>query len=399
MQLLEKIFDKYIYVVDDSEVIRTVIANCLKEKGFTQLITCENGKDALTKIEKFQKVDMVITDFDMPEMNGEALVNALREKFGDEVLIIVLSAQGSKQKIVEMMRKADDYIIKDEIDLIKSDIFFAIEKCFMNYQLRKENERLLAELKERDKRMKMELETAQSLLAEFKELKNVQSSVFKIAYYNKMSNIIGGDFFTLRRIDKDRIGVLLGDISGHGIPAALLMLVFRNAVIESIENNPSPDKAMADLNTKLSSIFPETKYATVSYLVLDETKHSVLYTNEFQNPIVLLKSSGELLELDNGKYKLIGIYTKELLGEEPEFSVDEFVLEKGDKLFLFTDGIIEATSPESGEQYGIERIEEVMKKNYKQNMPTILKMVLQDFYNYTKQMVSDDVTIFGIELF
>ncbi len=146
MKELEKYFDKIIYVVDDSPVIRTLISNCLIEAGFKNVIMCENGKDAITKIEQ-NKVDMVITDYDMPEMNGEELVDALRQKYGNDIIIIVLSAQTSKQKIVEMMRKADDYIIKDEIDLIKSDIFFVIKKCFENYDLKKENEKLLAELK------------------------------------------------------------------------------------------------------------------------------------------------------------------------------------------------------------------------------------------------------------
>ncbi|MCX7820685.1 MAG: fused response regulator/phosphatase [Brevinematales bacterium] len=402
MKELEKFYDKMIYVVDDSPVIRTLITNCLIEEGFKNVIMCENGKDAIEKIKQNKTIDMVITDYDMPEMNGEELVDNLRNSYGNDVIIIVLSAQTSKQKIVEMMRKADDYIIKDEIDLIKSDIFFVIRKCFENYEIRKENEKLLAELKERDKRIKIELETARVLLSEFKEITDVKSSVFRLSYYNKMSNMIGGDFFTIRRLTDNKIGVLMGDISGHGIPAALLMLVFKNAVLEAMENNKNENfptcSTMKEINSKLSRLFPESKYATISYLILDENEKSVTYTNEFQNPILLIKDDGEITEIDNGKYKLIGIYTEEMLGKTIEFNCDRFIMNNGERLILFTDGIIEARNPETDEEYGIERVKNLIKKHHKQQLTNLLKIILQDFYNFTKQKVSDDVTIFGLEL-
>lgn len=401
MKELERYFNKIIYVVDDSPVIRTLISNCLIEEGFKNVIMCENGKDAITKIEQ-NKVDMVITDFDMPEMNGEELVDFLRQKYGNDIIIIVLSAQTSKQKIVEMMRKADDYIIKDEIDLIKSDIFFVIKKCFENYELRKENEKLLAELKERDKRIKIELETAKTLLSEFKEIENIKSSVFKLTYFNKMSNTIGGDYFTIRRLTENKIGILMGDISGHGIPAALLMLVFKNAVIEAMEKNKNKDKptcaTMGEINLKLSTLFPDSKYATISYLILDENEKSITYTNEFQNPILYIQKNGEVKEIDNGNYKLIGIYTEEMLGKKIEFNCDKLKINSGEKIILFTDGIIEARNPENEEEYGIERIKNILQKNYTSSITDLIKIVLQDFYNYTKQKVEDDITIFGLEL-
>lgn len=401
MKELEKYFDKIIYVVDDSPVIRTLISNCLIEAGFKNVIMCENGKDAITKIEQ-NKVDMVITDYDMPEMNGEELVDALRQKYGNDIIIIVLSAQTSKQKIVEMMRKADDYIIKDEIDLIKSDIFFVIKKCFENYDLKKENEKLLAELKERDKRIKIELETAKTLLAEFKEIENIKSSVFKLTYFNKMSNTIGGDYFTIRRLTENKIGVLMGDISGHGIPAALLMLVFKNAVIEAMEDNKNKDKptcaTMSEINSKLTTLFPDSKYATISYLILDENEKSITYTNEFQNPILYIQQNGEIKEIDNGNYKLIGIYTEEMLGKKIEFKCDKLKINSGEKIILFTDGIIEARRPETDEEYGIDRVKNILQKNYKEPITNLIKLILQDFYSFTKQKVEDDITIFGLEL-
>ncbi|MEJ5285439.1 MAG: fused response regulator/phosphatase [Brevinematales bacterium] len=401
MKELEKYHNKIIYVVDDSPVIRTLISNCLIEEGFKNVIMCENGKDAITKIEQ-NKVDMVITDYDMPEMNGEELVDSLRQKYGNDIIIIVLSAQTSKQKIVEMMRKADDYIIKDEIDLIKSDIFFVIKKCFENYDLKKENEKLLSELKERDKRIKIELETAKTLLSEFKEIENIKSSIFKLTYFNKMSNTIGGDYFTIKRLTENKIGVLMGDISGHGIPAALLMLVFKNAVIEAMEDNKNKDKptcsTMNEINSKLSTLFPDSKYATISYLILDEYEKSITYTNEFQNPILYIQKNGEIKEIDNGNYKLIGIYTEEMLGKKIEFRCDKLKIDSGEKIILFTDGIIEARNPEKDEEYGIDRVKNILQKNYKEPITNLIKLILQDFYSFTKQKVADDITIFGLEL-
>ncbi|MCX7882201.1 MAG: fused response regulator/phosphatase [Brevinematales bacterium] len=391
--------EKRILVVDDSPVIRTLIQKCLTEEGYKYVDTAENGRDALEKCQK-DPYDLVLTDFDMPEMNGEELVTALRNRYNNEIIIVVLSAQASKQKIVEMMRKADDYIIKDDIEIIKADIFFVIEKCFDTHETRKENERLLAELMERDKHMKIELETARALLGEFKELHKVTSKTFQLAFYNSMSNTIGGDFFTAQRLDNSHIGVLIGDISGHGIPAALLMLVFKNAALEAIQQGFKAEKPTATtmkiLNTKLNVLFPETKYATISYLILNEEDRTVCYTNEFQNPI-LYSHDGVIEELDNGKLKLIGIYNEDIMPAETfQFHQDCFSLKPGEKIFLFTDGIIEARNPDTGEEFGLERLKSLLTTYASLSLSETMKQTLKIFYAFTKQQVTDDITFLGI---
>ncbi|MFN3659696.1 MAG: SpoIIE family protein phosphatase [Brevinematales bacterium] len=391
--------DKNILVVDDSPVIRTLIKKCLTDEGYTNVDIAENGKDALEKCDQ-KTYDLILTDFDMPEMNGEELVNALRNRYQDNIVIVVLSAQASKQKIVEMMRKADDYIIKDDIEIIKADIFFVIQKCFENHEIKKENQRLLAELIERDKHMQLELETARALLGEFKDLHKVSSKIFQLAFYNTMSNTIGGDFFTAKRLDNSHIGVLIGDIAGHGIPAALLMLVFKNAALEAIEEGFKHQKPTATtlklLNDKLNTLFPDTKYATISYLLLNEETMSVDYTNEFQNPI-LYYHDNTIEELDNGKIKLIGIYNEEIMPKELfDFKQDSLMLKPGEKIFLFTDGIIEARNPDTDEEFGLERLKQTILQYASLPLSETMKQTLKTFYIFTKQQVFDDITFLGI---
>jgi len=394
-------YDRNILVVDDSPVIRTLIQKVLQEGGYTNVDTAENGKDALEKTHQ-KNYDLILTDFDMPEMNGEALVDALRQQYQQDIIIIVLSAQASKQKIVEMMRKADDYIIKDDMELIKADIFFVLQKCFENHEIRKQNERLLAELIERDKHMQIELETARALLAEFKNLHRVTSKTFRMCFYNVMSNTIGGDFFTAQRLSDHHIGVLLGDISGHGIPAALLMLVFKNASLEAInegfqQENPTA-ATMKILNKKLTKLFPEAKYATISYFILNEENQTIMYTNEFQNPI-LYYHNGKLDEIDNGILKLIGIYDEETLPPEAfQFKTDILPLSKGERIFLFTDGIIEGKNPDTGEEFGLERLKSFLLQYSDLLLSQTIKETLKHFYHFTKNKGEDDITFLGIEL-
>jgi len=391
--------DRSILVVDDSPVIRTLIQKCLREEGYQNVDTAENGRAALEKCDQTH-YDLILTDFDMPEMNGEELVNALRNRYGEDIIIVVLSAQASKQKIVEMMRKADDYIIKDDIEIIKADIFFVIQKCFENYETKKENERLLVELMEKDKHMQIELETARALLGEFKELHKVTSKVFQLAFYNSMSNTIGGDFFTAQRLDEYHIGTLIGDIAGHGIPAALLMLVFKNAALEAIHEGFLSDtptsSTMKILNKKLIKLFPDTKYATISYLLLDERNSTITYTNEFQNPILYYHNNA-IEELDNGKIKLIGIYDEDIMGPEAfDFQADTLTLSPGEKIFLFTDGIIEAKNPDTGEEFGLERLKTLLSQYGSLPLSECIKTVLKNFYTFTRQQVTDDITFLGI---
>ncbi len=394
-------FQKQILVVDDSPVIRTLIANFLKESGYQYVDMAENGRVALECFEK-KRYDLVLTDFDMPEMNGEALVDALRQKYQDNLLIVVLSAQASKQKIVEMMRKADDYIIKDDMEIIKADILFVLQKCFETFEIAKENERLLRELQEKDHKMQIELETARDLLLEFKEIQKVSSNRFQMCFYNVMSNTIGGDFFTAVRLSPSRIGLLLGDISGHGIPAALLMLSFKDIAVASIRNGfSSPDptvETMRLLNQRLLRTFPESKYATISYLILDEEEGKVIYTNEFQNPILYQKQDGSIEELDNGHVKLIGMYTDDILEEFEDFEAGVLPLEANERIFLFTDGITEGKNPKTGEEFGLDGLKRAIQKYAGLPINEQMKSVLKEFYTFIHNETQDDITFLGVSL-
>ena len=104
---------KTILFVEDSPTMRRIIANCLRQAGFDEIIEAENGVDALEKLEG-KKVDLVVTDLNMPEMNGAELVKTLREMpTYAEVPIIMITTRGMKDDVMTAMKLGvNGYIVK-----------------------------------------------------------------------------------------------------------------------------------------------------------------------------------------------------------------------------------------------------------------------------------------------
>ncbi len=382
-------FSKKILLVDDSTTIRQGLSFLLKKEGYNDVDTAVNGLDAKSKLLE-KKYDLVITDFDMPEMNGGQLLKYIKSEFPG-ILVIMLSAQADIRVIVDLMQIAENYFIKDDINKTRESLFYIIEQTFEKDRLIKENKRLFLELKEKEQKTSMELQIAQKLIEEVLPKKIHKPKKFKIKIFNRPSAVIGGDFYYSRQLDKDNTVFLIADICGHGIPAALFLFSLKTAIDEATNLEDTTDGILKELNSILYNSFPGRIYATVSCLIINDFDNSITFSNAFQNPILYLKNDGTLKELTDENIRYIGAF------DEAEFFYKtKMQIKSGERLYLYTDGITEAKN-KSGQMLGISGVKKIIKKMGTIPLEDSVSLLYKTAQKFSKEIIDDDITIIGIE--
>jgi sigma-B regulation protein RsbU (phosphoserine phosphatase) len=203
---------------------------------------------------------------------------------------------------------------------------------------------------------------------------------------------LGGDFLDIFKIDDSRIGLYIADVSGHGVPASLLTVFLRSTLDKK---QPSPAKALEALYHEFNqSKLDEELYITIFYAIVDLDHKTMVYSNAGLNCIPLVYNSNRFDLL-----RLPGIPISNWT-DRPEYVNGTATLQSGDKLFLYSDGILEMKNKD-GEQYGEERLLEIMMNDRlkpKQLLLNIKKSAFQFAGIRSSRQLQDDVTMALLEI-
>ncbi len=195
---------------------------------------------------------------------------------------------------------------------------------------------------------------------------------------------IGGDFFDLYDLPDDAFGFAVADISGKGVPAALLAAALQGAFAAYATGAPSPAEAIIVGNAVLYGRF-EGRFATMFYGVVTPDGRFA-YCNAGHNPPLLLKANGEMTKLETGG-TVLGLFS------DNHYEEGRVALERGDLILLFSDGLPEANDP-AGNEFGDERIESLVKQNGTLAPPALLDRLLQEVTLFSAGAPArDDLTI------
>lgn len=203
----------------------------------------------------------------------------------------------------------------------------------------------------KQQRLQQDLLLAEQIQKSFlpRQLPSVEGIEFVTEYRPAYS--VGGDFYDLFWLDHERIGVFIGDVSGKGVSAALLMARISSDLRVAALAEPSPARAISRVNQAVLERKQHDIFVTGIYLSLDvKTRQLTLANAGHLPPFVRRKTRGELVRVEGGSGTAIGIF------DEAVYEQTTIQLEPGDTLVLCTDGILEATD-ELGEQFGFERLE------------------------------------------
>ena len=369
-------------VVDDDSFVSEMLAEILEGVGY-KVETAEHGREALHKLVEFPEICLVISDMNMPEMNGLELIEAIRSK-GSDVPIIILTGNSEISVAISALNKgANDYLMKDEN--IHETVGISVAKALEKQQLKLDNIQLMENLARKNKAMEKEQVLASKVQANILPIK-LQLAGFETGIYYRPSNQIGGDFFDALKTEK-RIHFLIGDISGHSTSSALVMAVC-NGMFRSLgQTMESPLEIVTAANRMLCQMLMDSgMFLTLAYMTLDLEKNVLSVVSAGHNPVYLLRGSDiETVES-----------TGPVLGWDPddEWEVLAFPFNPGTTLFLYTDGLVEVKNS-AGEEFENRLIERLA--SIKASPAELVTTLLTEVTDFCGGQFEDDLTIFAIK--
>jgi sigma-B regulation protein RsbU (phosphoserine phosphatase) len=203
------------------------------------------------------------------------------------------------------------------------------------------------------KRIESQLEVARKVQASLLPDKPPALPGYDVAAINLPTYEVGGDYYDYIEFPDQQLGVAIADVSGKGVPAALIMATFRAALRTQVRNDFSLSHVMSAVNFLLWESTADNQFVTAVYGVLDPATGRFTYTNCGHNSPLLLRLDGSIEELNRGGPAL-GVF------EHVQYEESIVTLTPGDALVLYTDGVVEAAN-EDGKEFGQRRFEHTLR--------------------------------------
>jgi phosphoserine phosphatase RsbU/P len=262
--------------------------------------------------------------------------------------------------------------------LLASQVAIIIEKVMLHEQMIEK------------KRLEGQLEVARQVQLELLPPKDPQLAGYDISAYNFPTEEVSGDYYDWVKIYDDQIGLVIADVSGKGVPAALLMAFLRASLRAATHIGYSPHISMAKVNYLLWESIERNQFVTAFYGILDVTNKTLTYTNGGHNPPILLKQNGDFSFMERGSVPL-GMF------RDTRYHDYYLTTEPGDVLVLYTDGVTEAQNLK-GEEYGRERLAQSARANHRLGARDLISALHNEVLEWTEgQGATDDVTFFVIK--
>jgi len=236
-------------------------------------------------------------------------------------------------------------------------------------------------------RTEYEMETARGIQQSFLPESPPIIEGFELAALNLPARQVGGDFYDFIPVSEGKWGIIIADVSGKGVPAALFMALSRTLVRANVADNPTASQAMQKANRLISQEAKMGMFVTLFYAVLDPKKRRLQYVNAGHNPpFVVKKSSGDVILL-----RASGI----AMGVIDDVSLEEkeIELDSNDIVVFYTDGITEAINS-AGEQFGEKRLVETINRNADLPVKDLVGRVKDEVFTFAQdQPQFDDFTL------
>lgn len=377
--------------VDDEQDLEILLTQYFRRKikrGEYEFSFAHNGVEALQMILHDQPhYDIILSDINMPEMDGLTLLTKINELRNPALKCIMVSAYGDMENIrTAMNRGAFDFTTKP-INL--EDMELTIEKAVEQIKFVKNAQQEHSQLKSIQSDLKVAKEIQETILPkEFHPFP--ECNTFDIYASMNAAAYVGGDFYDFFRIDNDRLGFVIADVSGKGIPAAIFMAISRTVVRAIALTENSAAQCMQRSNKILCQESVNDMFVTVFYGILNINSGIITYCNAGHNPPVLIQKDGEV--------SFVPLTNDLVLGAIPDIAYHEkeLVLNPGDNLFLYTDGVTEAMDPRH-ELYGTERLLKDCKALIGESPEELIKKITETVGDFTVGVSqSDDITLLSI---
>lgn len=374
---------------NDLELLLTQYFRRKIRKGEYEFSFAHNGLEALTMLLKNKDYDIILSDINMPEMDGLTLLTKINEMQNPALKCIMVSAYGDMGNIRQAMNNgAFDFATKP-IDL--DDLSLTIEKAIEQIRYIKTMQQEHSQLESIKGDLAIAREIQQAILPRIFPPFPENAEQLDIAALMNAAKDVGGDFYDFFRIDDQRIGFVVADVSGKGVPAAIFMAVSRTLIRATGVRGVSPAECISYSNELLAQESANSMFVTAFYGIYNLTTGQVTYTNAGHNPPYLMKADGTILQLPFSSDLVVGAI------DDFKYSEETLQLEHGDTLLLYTDGVTEAINS-GDEEFGEQRLQAVLAQltsNSSQDIIERIKACVSDFAGEAEQ--SDDITLLAIK--
>jgi sigma-B regulation protein RsbU (phosphoserine phosphatase) len=396
----------HILIIEDEKHARLTLSLALRQAGY-RISLAGNGKEALEMIEasvrKPEPLDLLISDIQMPELDGLEMIDRLQEQ-GISIPVIGISGFGDKELVVELLRRGcRDYLDKP---FTPEEVVARVEKVLRQTEAVRDAEEVrcrriredrlciqqeIDNYKERFERLSKQLDSAVDAYHGIMK-SPAQTKRLPLAWRHRSLAGLGGDFFAIQDIE---IGcdILLADVAGHDVAASYNAVLIKTFFDENCRKLMDLQTFLRLLNLHLFDKGKRGQLITAIFLRLDlESKKG--YVAAAGHPPLLIAGAHcrpRLLEVEGS-----GLGA----AEHVDFSIHQFQLEPGDRYFLYTDGVLAARRPDSpsGEELGAAGLMALLQQVKRKMIDEAVRAIWEGILTYCSQTPADDLSLIGLEI-
>ena len=392
-----------ILIAEDERITRRSLQKQLEGWGH-QVIAAEDGVEAWDRFQK-QQFDIIVTDWDMPHMDGRQLIERVRRSGqSGYTYLIMLTGRSEKTDLVAGMEAgADDFLAKP---FDRNELRVRLNAGKRIIQL----ERTLAaqneELQKANDRMRQDLDAAAAMQRELLPQNLPEDMGARFAWHFEPCDELGGDILNVLPLSNQSIAMYLLDVTGHGVPAALLsvtlsrvlttrdpsssVLIAQNAGA-SVPTIRPPGEVLAHLNRQFPMDAQGGRFFTKVYGVLDSETGLLRYANAGHPPPILVRPGVVPRQLPGGSMP-IGVMA------DTEFEEASVQLAPGDRLFFYSDGITEATN-DRGEMLQTDGLIRFLRRSQSRPLNEAIEQCIQDLKRWCGPVpFADDISLLALEI-
>ncbi len=374
---------KTILIVDDTPINLGVVAGALKDSFNTKVAT--NGAKALEIAMGAEKPALILLDVMMPGMDGYEICRRLKaDPETRDIPVIFLTGQtGTDDETRGFEVGAVDYIHKPFSSAIVK------VRVRLHLMLREAHQQIAEQLLAINNELEMARKIQLSILP--RDTPKIDG-LEVVARFIPMTSV-AGDFYDFIVVDEKHVGILIADVSGHGLPAALIASMLQVSLAAQSAHASDPTKVLSGLNQALCGKF-EHNFVTAAYVFIDMERNVMSYAGAGHPPLLIWrKASGSASEvLENGL--VLGVFPEET------YTALELSLDVGDRIVLYTDGIPETKNP-SDEEFGTGGFLRFMESSYSIGAAQFIDALLDDLSRWSQrprgESQQDDITVLAID--
>lgn len=399
-----------ILIVDNDKTALSLLSRILQNFNY-EVVTTSDGTAAWDMLQE-EPISFVISEWMMPGMDGLELCTRIRSaKFPSYVYVILLSAQGGYNELIQAMQAgADDFVVKS---FDKRELYARIRAGERILKLEKDLEERNKKLSESNKKLseaysviKRDLETAAKIQSSL--LPQSASIIYGVQFdwIFSPSTFVAGDIFNYFKLDENHVGFYLLDVAGHGVPAAMLSVTLSKVLSptnhqesllkQSMPNPPyykitMPAMAIRALNQRFQPDGDTMQYFTMVYGIIDTRDGRTIMTQAGHPPPIFLQKGANATLIGTGGHP-VGILP------DLDYGEDEVHLNKGDRLILYSDGLTECTNNEK-EQFSVERLMKLLEKEQGLPLGELMGTIEQSLRLWKgNDEFKDDISLLAMEI-